>query len=520
MDTRIYEITHKEFSKPNLPEYIMQQVGAALHDDLGYVADNTGDNISEKNPHYCELTGIYWLWKNVSCDIIGVCHYRRYFFPNGDFLRKEDIEDTLKDYDVILPQSFYMHGPTVHENYRIRHHIKDLDTVREVISDICPEYLNSFDLCMNCDQLTPLNMIVTRKEIFDKYCSWLFSILFETEKRIDISDYDDYQTRVFGFLSERLTDVFFIYNSYKIKEYPIKITDPKDVENLSQIVDLKKHQISIILSNMNKSYMSGAFHDLIDSRPMDIDFHGKTPVWFCWWQGIDSAPDIVKACLISALNNIPSDKAELNFISMENVGQYINLPEWVVRKFSDGKISLSHLSYILRFGILYRYGGLWLDADNYIAEPFSDSFWNSTEFYSPKTDETHNRNDMVAGRWSLNLIKGSAGNTLFRYVLNALYEYWSTVDELIDESVPDYIMNEAYEKIPDVREQIDNCSASQPHMRALAPLIDDVFKQKKWNEITSDTNVFKLSYNKNYKLNNSVDKETFYSIIINKLNQQ
>ena len=271
---------------------------------------------------------------------------------------------------------------------------------------------------------------------------------------------------------------------------------------------------------MNKSYMSGAFHDLIDSRPMDIDFHGKTPVWFCWWQGIDSAPDIVKACLISVLNNIPSDKAELNFISMENVGQYINLPEWVVRKFSDGKISLSHLSYILRFGILYRYGGLWLDADNYIAEPFSDSFWNSTEFYSPKTDETHNRNDMVAGRWSLNLIKGSAGNTLFRYVLNALYEYWSTVDELIDESVPDYIMNEAYEKIPDVREQIDNCSASQPHMRALAPLIDDVFKQKKWNEITSDTNVFKLSYNKNYKLNNSVDKETFYSIIINKLNQQ
>lgn len=163
MDTRIYEITHKKFPKPDLPEYIRLQVGAALHKNLGYVADNTGDNISEKNPHYCELTGIYWLWKNISCDIIGVCHYKRYLLSNDDFLTKDEIETVLRDYDVILPNSLYVEGASVYEHFNLMHHIKDLDAVRDVISELYPDYLDSFDLSVRCGQITPTNMIVTRK---------------------------------------------------------------------------------------------------------------------------------------------------------------------------------------------------------------------------------------------------------------------------------------------------------------------------------------------------------------------
>ena len=135
MDTRIYVMTHKKYSKPNLPEYIMMQVGAALHDDFGYLTDNTGNNISEKNPNFCELTGIYWLWNNVSCDIIGICQYRRYFIINENFMNQQQVESILKNHDVILPQSFSTESSSLYDNYKLRHHSKDMDIIREVISE-------------------------------------------------------------------------------------------------------------------------------------------------------------------------------------------------------------------------------------------------------------------------------------------------------------------------------------------------------------------------------------------------
>ncbi|MGN0240807.1 MAG: DUF4422 domain-containing protein [Candidatus Weimeria sp.] len=514
MDTRIYEITHKEFPKPDLPEYIRLQAGAALHEDLGYVPDNIGDNISEKNPNYCELTGIYWLWKNVSCDIIGICHYRRYFFYNGDFLRKEDIESILKDYDVILPRSYHIESASVYDFYKEYHHIEDLDTVREIISELYPDYLDSFDLCMRTGLINPLNMLVAGKTTFDRYCEWLFSILSEAEKKIDISGYDEYQSRIFGFLAERLTKVFFIHNSYRIKECEIIQSSPSEIENSLLVSDLKKKQVAAILSDINRAFLNGSFHDLVDSRPMDIDFHGKTPVWFCWWQGMESAPDIVKICLSSILDHLPSDKAELHFISIDNVGQYINLPDWVVKRFSEGKISLSHLSHILRAGLLYRYGGLWLDADCYMAGPFDEKFWDSEEFYSPRSEGIVRRYDIARGRWTSAVIKGAPLNDIFRYLLNGLYQYWQIMDQLTDDAVPGMIMSEACDTIPWIRKQTERCPVSQPHINTLRTMLNDPFDQKKWQDMIKDTNIFRLSYKEKYRTETLIGDKTFYSFLI------
>ena len=80
MNLKIFIATHKKFDVPMSKYHVPLHVGREGKEDLGYLGDNTGDNISLKNPNYCELTGLYWIWKNVKdVDYIGLCHYRRYF---------------------------------------------------------------------------------------------------------------------------------------------------------------------------------------------------------------------------------------------------------------------------------------------------------------------------------------------------------------------------------------------------------------------------------------------------------
>ena len=105
MDTRIYVMTHKKIAVIPDPAYVPLHVGRAGSGELGYIGDHTGEHISEKNPRYCELTGLYWLWKNVRCDIIGICHYRRYFVREEKLLDRAYIEDKIASYPIIVPNS-------------------------------------------------------------------------------------------------------------------------------------------------------------------------------------------------------------------------------------------------------------------------------------------------------------------------------------------------------------------------------------------------------------------------------
>ena len=89
MKTQIVVAVHKPYPMPQDPLYLPVQAGRALHASLGFTGDDSGENISSKNPHYCELTCLYWAWKNLDADVIGLCHYRRYF-ASRPFGRKWD----------------------------------------------------------------------------------------------------------------------------------------------------------------------------------------------------------------------------------------------------------------------------------------------------------------------------------------------------------------------------------------------------------------------------------------------
>lgn len=103
MKIKIFALTHKKFEVPQDKMYQPLQVGREEKEDLGYLCDNTGDNISAENCYYSELTGLYWIWKNVhTYKYVGTCHYRRYLLNEQEkiFTEAEYLE-LLKDYDLI-----------------------------------------------------------------------------------------------------------------------------------------------------------------------------------------------------------------------------------------------------------------------------------------------------------------------------------------------------------------------------------------------------------------------------------
>lgn len=226
MSIKIMIAAHKQCDMPNDDLYLPIHVGKALNPnkDFGYQGDNTGENISKKNPYYCELTAIYWGWKNLKIDYIGLAHYRRHFCLKrkgkdwDSILTSEEAESLCKQYDLILPKKRKLYIETVYSHYNHTFDGEHFYNTRKIISQKCPEYLASFDKLMNsrCQHL--FNMFIMKRELFNSYCEWMFPILEELETYYDLKNMDPFQARLIGRVSERLMDVWVMKNNLKYKE--------------------------------------------------------------------------------------------------------------------------------------------------------------------------------------------------------------------------------------------------------------------------------------------------------------
>ena len=241
---KIIVATHKKYKMPEDKMYIPVQVGAEGKEKIeGYQPDNVGENISIKNPYFCELTGLYWAWKNMDSDYIGLVHYRRHFtesqkVPKDEgskfniLLNKEEIEKILENTDVILPQKRKYYIENLYDHYKHTMYIEPLDETRKIIEEKYHEYLEEFDKLHKRTSAHMFNMFVMKKEILNDYCTWLFDILFELEKRIDVSQYDAFHARFFGRVSELLLDVWINKNNINYKE--VKVIDMQNVNWLKK----------------------------------------------------------------------------------------------------------------------------------------------------------------------------------------------------------------------------------------------------------------------------------------------
>lgn len=236
---KILVACHK--ADPNIRQddiYMPIQVGKALHPelDLGFQCDNTGDNISEKNGSYCELTALYWAWKNLKdVDYIGLCHYRRYFDFNKkgkvnayphinklNHLKDNDIIiDKLKKYEIIVP-SYSVLPSSLFAHYGYFHNSEDMREVERIIGSKYPDYMDSFTYIMyHNNKFHQYNMFITSWKIFDTLCNWIFGILSQLEQVLHIEHYNPIQRRIYGYISERLLNVFIYHNNLSIINCPL-----------------------------------------------------------------------------------------------------------------------------------------------------------------------------------------------------------------------------------------------------------------------------------------------------------
>lgn len=241
--TELYIMTHKQVNDKRIPkDRTMMLVGAYNKPTIaGYLDDLGQDNISNKNANFCELTGLYAIWKYSTADIVGLEHYRR-LFSDGKInlvrykiISKNNLEKLLNEYDIILPQKHYWPNYScLYEQYKSEHIASDIEQLENIIYNDFGEYKEAWDIVMHQRQYAyNYNMFVCRKSLIDEYCDFLFNVLFKLEPLIDLNDgRDDYHKRVFGFLSERLFNVWLVQkNNLKIKELRIATLGDKPVKD-------------------------------------------------------------------------------------------------------------------------------------------------------------------------------------------------------------------------------------------------------------------------------------------------
>ena len=243
---KILVASHKEYKMPDDSIYLPLHVGAegkvdadGQPLDLGWTKDNTGDNISRLNPGFCELTGLYWAWKNLKADYIGLVHYRRHFClkkksrdPFENIITGTELRPLLGQYWVFVPKKRRYFIETLYSHYAHTHYAEHLDTTREVIAEKYPEYLPSFDRIMRRRYGYMFNMMIMRRDLADKYCKWLFDILFALSDKMGDTNLSFYQGRYFGRVSEIILNVWLdrqVSMSYipknRIRELPTVYTE-------------------------------------------------------------------------------------------------------------------------------------------------------------------------------------------------------------------------------------------------------------------------------------------------------
>lgn len=223
---------------PDDPMYLPLHVGAegkkdaaGKELDLGYAKDNTGENISWLNSSFCELTGLYWAWKNLEEDYIGLVHYRRHFSMKNqagfeNVLAYDELSPYLGKVRVFVPNKRRYYIETLYSHYKHTHYADQLDETGKIIEEKYPTYVASYNRVIKQTYGYMFNMMIMERSLFCDYCTWLFDILFELAERINMPELNSFQGRFYGRVSEI---IFNVWLNEKIRSGELTQSEVKEI---------------------------------------------------------------------------------------------------------------------------------------------------------------------------------------------------------------------------------------------------------------------------------------------------
>ena len=231
---KIIIAAHKPVQVPNDQTYFPVYVGSKFHESTpkGFLRDDSGKNISWKNPHYNELTAIYWAKYNLDFDILGLVHYRRFFVNKKkfgsrsyDLIKQSDIKKLMAHTDVVVPKKRHYYIETIESHFYHSHDRQGLDCLKKVMEEQPEAYRFAFRKVLNARSAHMFNMFIMKKKVFQDYTNWLFSILDQVDELSDFNSLEGNETRVDGFLAEFLLDVWLKANEVPYTECDYKFTE-------------------------------------------------------------------------------------------------------------------------------------------------------------------------------------------------------------------------------------------------------------------------------------------------------
>ena len=242
------------------------------------------------------------------------------------------------------------------------------------------------------------------------------------------------------------------------------------------ILDILKNEMSIVIDKYKKlKYVKERIYE------------NEKLVWVFWYQGYDNMPDIVKGCYKSILNKFGNeDKKNVHLITKDNMEKYVDIDDDIMLKVKNGKITITHLSDILRIKLLKKYGGCWIDSTCFITDIPTEEVWEY-EFYSQKYAKDK-ANFFNEGKWSVFFLMGKKEGIIFSYLDEFFEEYLKKNDYVLDYYLMDYALYIAYNEIDIIREIIDEVPENNPEVMTIC---------EKWNENIENISLENLK-NKNW----------------------
>ncbi|MCR4798305.1 MAG: capsular polysaccharide synthesis protein [Lachnospiraceae bacterium] len=286
------------------------------------------------------------------------------------------------------------------------------------------------------------------------------------------------------------------------------------IDEAVRLIHYRYYELEKRIGDLLTLYRQGIPTDVFPYQPPQMDTDHRIPVWICWWQGFEQAPELVRMCRKNAYTQFNERDFRIIEITFDNLREYMDFPSWIWDKYNAGIITKTQLSDLLRCGLLYYHGGLWMDATYFLTKSFPVENLKDRPLHTLHLAGFEGIH-ISQGRWTMNFLYTTKGHLFPRFVLNAFYYYYAAYDELFDYFMVDYFARMIYNYSDEVQKVIDELPPEQPAAFLLQSVLNEVYPSEEFERAKETTSIFKLNYyEKELKKQTEDGRSTVYGHLV------